>query len=96
MSEHDELVKRLYDLDDRHPVGSIAIDAANAIQSLQTRVKELEADAECFRIWVREAEVSPVSVAKAIMNCITEEDYRRVLLGIRDKGAAAIKAASQP
>ena len=60
---------------------------------LRQHVGALERDAECFRIWVREAECSPISVAKAIAHCVTEDDYRKVLLGIRDAGKAAIDSA---
>lgn len=62
---------------------------------LQERVNVLEADAECFRIWVSEVERSTISLAKAIAHCVTEDDYRKVLLGIRDAGSAAIQAMKE-
>lgn len=39
-------------------------------------------DAACFRFWVREAANSPGDMAKLIMRCITEQDYRDAILPI--------------
>lgn len=40
----------------------------------------LTIDARCFRFWVREAAADPVTIAKAIAHCISEQDYRDVLI----------------
>ncbi len=50
MSEYDELVNKLIGAAGPNQTGTLLIDSANAIQSLQARVKELEADAATFHM----------------------------------------------
>lgn len=57
--------------------------------------KSLSADAECFRFWVREASCNPVGIAKLIMHCDTEQDYRDAILPCITKAGSAIDAAKE-
>lgn len=52
-------------------------------------------DAECFRWWDHEAAENPVGVAKSIAHCITEDDYRLVIVGAKMAKDAAIKQAME-
>lgn len=53
----------------------------------------VEIDARCFRFWVREAACAPGALAKAISNCITEQDYRDVLIPMMQAADDAIEKA---
>lgn len=53
----------------------------------------LTTDARCFRFWVREAACAPGALAKAIANCITEQDYRDVLIPMMQAADDAIEQA---
>ena len=50
-------------------------------------------DAECFRFWVSEAARSPAAMAKLIMHCTTEDEYRAAITQCIDARKAAIAAA---
>ena len=50
-------------------------------------------DAECFRFWVSEAARSPAAMAKLIMHCTTEDEYRAAITQCIDARKAAIEAA---
>lgn len=62
-------------------------------RSFDIEDEELRRDAECFRFWVREAEASPSAMAKLIINCRTEEDYRNVIEPLAMAAQNAIDAA---
>ena len=70
---------------------------AREIEGLRNEVDALSQDAACFRFWVREAAQSPCDMAKLIMRCVTEQDYRDVIMPIAlaaDKAIDAAKGAS--
>ena len=52
-------------------------------------------DAECFRFWVSEAARSPAAMAKLIMHCTTEGEYRAAITQCIDARKAAIAAAQK-
>lgn len=52
-------------------------------------------DAECFRFWVSEAARSPAAMAKLIMHCTTEDEYRAAITQCIDARKAAIAAAKE-
>lgn len=52
-------------------------------------------DAECFRFWVSEAARSPASIAKLIMYCTTEQEYRDAILPIVMARKAVIAKATR-
>ncbi len=66
------------------------------ILSLLAENEELARDAACFRFWVREAAVNPADMAKLIMRCITEQDYRDAIEPLATKADDVIRAAMQP
>lgn len=75
---------------------------ADSLQAVANRITQLEAenaalrtDAECFRFWVREAAQSPCDMAKLIMRCVTEQDYRDAITPIALASCDAIQKASE-
>ena len=52
-------------------------------------------DAECFRFWVSEAARGPAAMAKLIMHCTTEDEYRAAITQCIDARKAAIAAAKE-
>ena len=52
-------------------------------------------DAECFRFLVSEAARSPAAMAKLIMHCTTEDEYRAAITQCIDARKAAIAAAKE-
>ncbi len=52
-------------------------------------------DAECFRLWVREAAQAPSAMATLIMRCTTEQEYRDAIMPCVHKANAAIFKASK-
>lgn len=66
------------------------LDTLKAAQEDAARDKM---DAECFRWWVHEAANAPVGLAKAIMHCLTEDEYREVICGAMAAKNKAIDAA---
>ena len=65
----------------------------NVAKRIDSENDDLRRDAECFRFWVREAEASPSAMAKLIMNCRTEEDYRNIIEPLAMAAQNAIDAA---
>lgn len=65
------------------------------LRALLEQQKKDSTDAECFRWWVHEAAANPALVAKAIAHCITEDEYRAVIVGAKVAKDAAIKAATK-
>lgn len=57
--------------------------------------KQQDIDAECFRFWVSEAARSPAAMAKLIMHCTTEDEYRAAITQCIDAREAAIAAAKE-
>lgn len=51
-------------------------------------------DAACFRFWVSEAARNPSNMAKLIMHCTTEQEYRDVILPVVLGAQAVIEKAS--
>lgn len=66
-----------------------------ALRELVERQQKDAVDADCFRWWVHEAAANPSLVAKAIAHCITEDEYRTVIVGAQMAKDAAIKAATK-
>ncbi len=56
-------------------------------------VERLRKDAACFRFWVREAAVNPCDMAKLIMRCTTEQEYRDAIEPLATAAEDAIRAA---
>ena len=67
----------------------------SALRELVEQQQKDSTDAECFRWWVHEAAANPALVAKAIAHCITEDEYRAVIVGAKVAKDAAIKAATK-
>ena len=70
------------------------------LEAIRAKLREVldssardQIDAECFRWWVHEAAENPVGVAKAIAHCITEDEYRLVIVGAKMAKDAALKRA---
>lgn len=55
--------------------------------------KQQDIDAECFRFWVSEAARNPVAMAKLIMHCTTEDEYRAAIIPCVEARKAAIDNA---
>ncbi|PUA95462.1 hypothetical protein C8C99_0262 [Acidovorax sp. 107] len=101
MSNYTELTKRLRMDGANLPLFDLAADAIEALQQgnaeLRAEVDALSQDAACFRFWVREAAQSPCDMAKLIMRCVTEQDYRDVIMPIAlaaDKAIASAKGGT--
>lgn len=62
-------------------------------QKLRAEVEGLRKDAACFRFWVREAAVNPCDMAKLIMRCTTEQEYRDAIEPLATAAEDAIRAA---
>lgn len=71
----------------------------NGIELLEIEVAaqlaDFRSDAECFRFWVREAAQSPWDMARLIMRCVTEQDYRDAILPVALGADAAISKAAE-
>ena len=56
--------------------------------------KQQDIDAECFRFWVSEAARSPAAMAKLIMHCTTEDEYRAAIIPCIEARESAIAKAT--
>ena len=71
-------------------------NALEIVRSLKDNnsFEKLETDAKCFRFWVQEAEHNPASMAKLIMYCHTEQDYRDAIIPVLKEAERTIIKAS--
>lgn len=70
-------------------------EAANELRRLHAENEALRKDAACFRFWVREAAVNPGDMARLIMRCTTEQEYRDAIEPLATAADDAIRAAMQ-
>lgn len=63
------------------------------LDSALLEIELLRKDAACFRFWVREAAVNPCDMAKLIMRCTTEQEYRDAIEPLATAAEDAIRAA---
>ena len=68
--------------------------AAAELRRLHAENEALRTDAECFRFWVREAACAPGDMARLIMKCVTEQDYRDAIIPAISAARAAIAKAT--
>lgn len=74
------------------------VQAIAIVRSLKDNnsFEKLETDAKCFRFWVQEAEHNPVNMAKLIMYCRTEQDYRDAIIPVlKEAERTIIKALGE-
>jgi hypothetical protein len=97
MTQHTELIERLNASSrwwfDRGVKNSVDADAIAALEAQAREIEGLRKDAACFRFWVREAAVNPCDMAKLIMRCTTEQEYRDAIEPLATAAEDAIRAA---
>lgn len=69
--------------------------AADELLRLHAENEALRKDASCFRFWVREAAVNPGDMAKLIMKCTTEQEYRDAIEPLATAADDVIRSAMQ-
>lgn len=97
MTQHAELIRRLETNAALMPSdAAVALEykaAAEALKEQAAEIERLRKDAACFRFWVREAAVNPCDMAKLIMRCTTEQEYRDAIEPLATAAEDAIRAA---
>ena len=99
MSEKQTEAQRLAELCDCEVAATVARDilmyeTAAELRRLEAENEALRIDAECFRLWVREAAQAPGAMATLIMSCTTEQEYRDAIIPVMMKSKAAISRAT--
>lgn len=95
MTQHTELIERLYALSNwTESLDCDAMrEAAEVLEAQAREIERLRKDAACFRFWVREAAVNPCDMAKLIMRCTTEQEYRDAIEPLATAAEDAIRTA---